>query len=354
LVVTAFYIFSSGYFKEGGSLTIYTYSSLLKYGSDPNATYDVVFGAFEREHGINITVKYFSDSGDLLPALISEKNAPKADIVIGLTGAMGMKAKQEKLLQQYVPSNVAELRQSLIASLDPEDFLTPYEFGLIAIDVDSSYVNESSYPGLASIGFDDLLSPHLSRSLIVENPTTSSVGQDFLLSQIIFYEKVLKADWRQWWRSIRSDIKVMPGWDDAFSMFSSGNTDYHMVVSYATDPAYSSYFNYPTYQTLILQHNGTRYGWEQILGIGIISNAPHLTLAKSFVDWFLDDTVQEEIPLNEWMYPANEHTWLPDVYRYAVNPDDIKPLNDLVSADELYRGLTQWMEEWQSIMAGLY
>lgn len=350
--VTGFYFISGGPRGGESSLTIYTYGSLFKYGDDPNATYAAVFGAFERQYNVNITVRYFSDAGDIIPALLSERNSPKADLVIGLTSVLAAKAKQENLLQPYAPPSLSKVPTYLVNDLDPDHYVVPYEYGLIAIDIDGSYINESAYPSIGSLSYEDLRAPALASSLLVENPATSSVGQDFLLSQIVFYQQVLKSDWKPWWRSVRDYVKVVPGWDDAFGIFSSANTNYHMVVSFGTDPAYSAYFNYTMYRTVVPQHNGTMYGWLQIEGMGIVNNAPHADTAKAFEEWMLSDVVQNLIPLNEWVYPAVSTVQLPDVYKFAIDPSKVSILNNLVPTSQLAQNLPQWLEEWQSIMAG--
>jgi thiamine transport system substrate-binding protein len=352
--LSGFYILSGGFRSAPATLTVYTYSSLFKYGDDPNATYDAVFGAFERQHGVKVSVKYFTDAGDILPALISEKNAPRADVVVGLTPVMVAKAKAEGVLQPYSPSGIGKVPTELVGELDPDHYATPYEFGLLALDVDGSFLNETVYPGLSSISYQELSKPPLASTLIVENPATSSVGQDFLLSTIVFYDRVLHEDWRSWWSSARGYVKVTPGWDEAFNIFTSADTRYHMVVSFATDPAYSAYFNYTMYQTIIPKHEGKMYGWLEIYGIGVVKGAPNEALAKAFVDWFIGDAVQAQVPLNEWMYPASSTVKLPDVFKYAIDPKDVFPLNGLVPPAELAQSLPQWLEDWQFIMAGSY
>ncbi|MHA1860181.1 MAG: thiamine ABC transporter substrate-binding protein, partial [Candidatus Asgardarchaeia archaeon] len=60
--------------------------------------------------------------------------------------------------------------------------------------------------------------------------------------------------------------------------------------------------------------------------------------------------VQKYFALNNWMYPANFKVELPEVYQYAINPDDVLIANLLISKEEISENLSTWLEEWQTIM----
>ena len=68
--------------------------------------------------------------------------------------------------------------------------------------------------------------------------------------------------------------------------------------------------------------------------------------AENFVDWFLSKTVQEYIPENNWMFPANQYAELPDSFQYAVNLTGVNLLNDLIPSEELQEHLGTWMNSW--------
>ena len=117
-----------------------------------------------------------------------------------------------------------------------------------------------------------------------------------------------------------------------------------MMVSYATDGAYSMH-NYGSskYKAFIPNNKG----YIQIEGMGIIKDGKNASLAKKFIDYSLTESFQNEIPLNQWMFPVIK-IQLPDVYSYAIEPKEIITL----SSELIEKNKEQWIMEWEKIMAG--
>jgi len=350
LGVSSFIIYTSSFRKP--SLVIYTYESLLEWGDDPEAVRNFVFGEFERRYGIEIDVRRFEDARSALLKLIEEKENPVADLIIGIDDILAIEAIKEGVLEPYVPSNISLIRSELVEALDPTYHVVPYDFGLIAFVYDTEYVNESSYPEINELKFTTFEdNSSYSKTLIVESPLTSSTGLSFLLWEIAIYEKVLGRDWREWWYSVKDHIDVESSWGDAYYAFLTPSEGRHIVVSYGTDGAYSMYFyNSTRYRATVAYDNGSAIAWLQIEGIGIVKNCPHPGYAKLFVEWFLSNEVQRYFALNNWMYPASSEIDLPEVYQYAINPENVLIANLLISKDEISENLSTWLEEWQTIM----
>ncbi|EQD73365.1 thiamine-binding protein [mine drainage metagenome] len=95
--------------------------------------------------------------------------------------------------------------------------------------------------------------------------------------------------------------------------------------------------------------NHTLYGWQTIYGIGIVAGTQHLSLDEQFINWFLNGTVQSEIPLNEWEYPANRTVPLPSEYRGLIDPNSIVPLNEYTTPSALAANIVNWQNEWQTL-----
>ncbi|MFX1484381.1 MAG: thiamine ABC transporter substrate-binding protein, partial [Promethearchaeota archaeon] len=211
-------------------------------------------------------------------------------------------------------------------------------------------INTTTCPQLSNLTFADLASPELASSLVTENPHFSSPGLAFLLSQIAVYEKILYNDWTNWWEVVKDDINVQQGWDEAWSLWSNDPSK-HLMVSYGTDPAYSS--NYlggaePDTRVAPLMYNNESWAWMQVEGVGLVKNGPNPELGKAFIDYCLNETVQKEIPLNQWMFPVRTDLTLPSVYQYAIHPDKINKLNDLLNATVISANLTTWLDLWDT------
>lgn len=332
------------------NIVIYTYSSFMAYGANKTAAFNTVFGTFEREYHVNITVRTLSQG--LLSTLQAQKQSPQADIVIGLTNVDGVAAANDGLLVKYSPPSAAYVNKSLMSEMgSASSYLTPYEYAYLGIDYNRSVFGPSGSQFMP--GFQYLSDNSTAASnLLMENPLTDSTGQGFLLWQIAYYEHVLRQNWTEWWNAVKqySYGHIYDSWDTAFGQFGSGpNTN--LVVSYLTDPAYNQFSGYGngTGSTAVY-HNGTAYGWRTIYCVGIVNGSKNIALDKAFVNYFIGPTVQNEIPLNEWMYPANVTTQLPSVFNYAVNQSSVVPLNTYLDASAIAAKLQEWELEWLAIM----
>ena len=334
------------------TLVIYTYESLLQWGDNPEQVYNAVFTEFGDRYGINVTVVRFKDAHTMLQRLIEERLNPQADIVIGLDDILAIKAKESGVLLPYTPANLSLIRSDLVDILDPEHYLVPYDYGLIALVYDTKYVNDTTYPQMSHLTFEDFLNKSLASQLIVEDPTQSSTGLGYLLWQLAIYEKVLNKSWTEWWNATYDKISIKGSWGDAYDEFLSKQSTRHIVVSYGTDGAYSYHFyNDTRYSATLVYANNSYYGWLQVEGIGIVNGTDNLNISKAFVNWFLSDEVQQYIPLNNWMYPANTHVKLPDAYKYAIDPSKVKVANTLLSKDEIKQNLDSWLITWLNVVS---
>ncbi len=331
------------------TLVIYTYPSLFQYGSNPNATYANVFTAFEKKYNVNIDIEY---QDNLLATLNSQKSNPQADIVIGLTNVNEPLAVKNGLLTPYVSPMLTNIPGYLVNDLSPGHYLSPYEYSLISFDylLNTTFYNTSK-DNIENLSFQSFYNATYAHNLIVENPVYSSTGESFLLYEIAYYQYVLNESWTTFWNSVKNSVYITNDWSTAFNDFTNSSINKEFLVSYATDPAYSMYFyNSLQYNATIAHFAQKLYGWEDIYGIGIINHTKHLALAEKFIDWFLGSQVQNEIPLNEWMYPANSNVTLPAVYNYSVNPANVVVLNNYLTQLQISNNLPNWLEQWQTIM----
>ncbi|MFX1252947.1 MAG: thiamine ABC transporter substrate binding subunit [Promethearchaeota archaeon] len=334
--------------RQDNELVIYAYESLLAWGEDPEAVTEAVFTAFEQKEGITVKLEYFSDAGDMLIRLVEEKDDPQADIAIGIDNSMIHHAKEEGIFTSFYPTNLSDIPNWLYSNLDSDHFINPYDYGLIGLIYHKEALNETVLPDPNSFVLDDLLNETLANMFVTEDPTTSSPGLGFLLWTIAIYDKILDQDWTNWWRQIADKVSIKESWGDAWTLWATEGSGKHILVSYGTDAAYDywSTGETPSIGVLLSHEGGQSNAWLQIEGIGIVNNTAHQEKAEKFVDWFLSKTIQEYIPENNWMFPANQYAELPDSYQYAVNLTGINLLNDLIPPEELQEYLGTWMNAW--------
>jgi thiamine transport system substrate-binding protein len=77
--------------------------------------------------------------------------------------------------------------------------------------------------------------------------------------------------------------------------------------------------------------------------VGILRGTKNEQLARTFVDFMLSTSFQEDIPLQMFVFPANMNARLPDVFvKYAVVAD--KPA--MVSPEAIEANRDKWIEAW--------
>lgn len=334
------------------TLTIYTYDSLLVFGADPEATLQTIFDDFGEQEEINVTLKLFSDANELLTRLKLEKSSPQADIVIGLDNALIALAKGEgivdDILEPYVPSNIDNIPQILIDSLDPNFYLTPYDYGIIAF-----YYQKNIESQLTNLTLNDFVSDSsLAKKLVLSNPLHSSPGTAFLLWTIAVYDKILGQDWKTFWNGVKNNINIQNSWGDAFNVWSSDPTR-SIMLSYGQSPAYDNCVFGDSSTSAILTHeNDKQNTWLQIEGIGLVKGNNNPNIARKFIDHFISLEVQNLVPENNWMYPAHKDVQLSSCFQEAsidlnLKSPDINILNELISPSELQSNLANWLDEWR-------
>ncbi|MGI0054193.1 MAG: hypothetical protein ACREBZ_00490 [Thermoplasmata archaeon] len=331
---------------EGPTLVVYTYASLLGGSCGSGGAASGVFANFSSEYHVTVDVE--CPSGNLVDTLEAQAGSPGADLVVGLDEITGPEAESLGLLVNYTPPGLADVNASLVAALSPDHYVTPYEYGYLGIDYTDSFYNATG-GAIANSSFPDFATnSSWADQLLYEDPSIDITGEEFLAWEVLYYETVLHEDWTGFWTSVLPHAHDSSSWDEAFDDFGSANGN--LVVSYTTDPASAAY--YPTgfgFNTTVASLNGTLYGWETIYGAGIVKGSTHLTLDEEFIDYLLSGSVQSEVPLNEWEYPANSTVALPAVYSDLIPPSSIHALNAAITPSELAVDITGWITTWETL-----
>ncbi len=331
------------------TLVVYTYPSFLGgcVGSGPfPPACDAVIGAFERAHHVDVELEV--PGGTLVSSLVAEEGAPRADVVIGLDEITGPQAIAAGVLQPYTPPGLAGVPADLVADLGGGGYVTPYEYGYLALDSNGSI--GPSGPSFQNWSFPAIASNRsFASSLMIEDPLTDITGEEFLLWEIAFYESVLHENWQDFWQSADPYLRVAPDWDTAWTDFTTSPGNPPMVVSYSTDPAYAVANGGPSFSSSAGEWNGTSYAWRTTYGAGVVRGTAHLALAEDLVAWLLNGTVQAEFPPNEYEYPVNASAPLPASFAAAIPPDTLVPLNDAIPPAERAAELPGYLDAWQNL-----
>jgi thiamine transport system substrate-binding protein len=311
--------------KAQEGLTVYSYDSIEWWMKE-------IVPIFEQKYGVKVNLILIGDAGEVLNRLILEKDNPQADVVVGIDNSYLAKAIDAGVLEPYKPANADVIPGWIVEKFDPSYHLTPYDYGFIAINYRKDMVQNPP------TSLEDLTKPEWKGKLIIEDPRTSSPGMAFLLWTIAVYGD----DWLNYWEKLKeNDVQIVEGWSAAWEAFTKG--EYPLVLSYATSPAATVYYDNNTNVGAVAFKEGN---YLQIEGAGIVKGAKHPELAKKFIEFLISEGAQEKLPLNQWMYPVNKNVQTPEVFKYAVKID--KPVT--VDPNEIEDNYDLWLKQWTQLM----
>ncbi len=300
-------------------------AELVIYTSDSFAggIAKVVVPKFEQMYKCKVKVVSLGSMGDVLARMIAEKNAPKADLVIGLNPQQLQKSIKEGLLEKYRSTN----SKNLVYKGFVNDYGTVYDYGALAIIYNVEKIKNPPK------SFKDLLKPEYKGKIVLIDPRTSSTGLTFLMWTIAAFGE---DGAMEYWKELKKNVLTFTsGWSAAFKMLETGEVD--MIVSYATDGAYSMYtYGSIKYMPMIFEEGA--YLLEEYAGI--VKNAKSKILARAFIEFMLTPDFQKEVPLNQWMLPVITID-LPEVFKYVPEIKKILRVDPKIN-DRLDEILKKW------------
>jgi thiamine transport system substrate-binding protein len=302
---------------------------------------DSVIANFEKANNVKVVFLKSGDAGAALNKAILTKKAPLADVFYGVDNTFLSRAISAGIYEPYSSPLLAEIPAEF--KLDPQNFALPVDYGDVCINYDKAWF--TSHAMTVPVNLEDLAKPEYKNTLVVENPATSSPGLAFLLATIKHFGT---ENYLNYWKSLRDNgVTVVDGWETAYYTNFSGSSGHGpqpMVVSYASSPAAEV-----VYATTALTDSpiGTILGpdtcFRQIEFVGILKGTKRLALAQKFVDFMLDQSFQEDMPLQMYVYPVNQEARLPEVFvKYAQIPE----LPARLDAAEIANNRDKWIADW--------
>ncbi|MEK7690845.1 MAG: thiamine ABC transporter substrate-binding protein, partial [Bdellovibrionota bacterium] len=163
-----------------------------------------------------------------------ERGKVTADAAIGLDGSLWdrvrkfakLDPRETKRAQGDAERLAPELRAWARAHIEA----IPLDYGVFALMVDQERLAGRAPPTRLA----DLLQLRFKRSLILEDPRTSTPGLAFVL---LTYAVLGEEKFVEYWKQLRSTwLTLAPGWDGAYSLFMKGEAP--LVWSYTSSQAY--------------------------------------------------------------------------------------------------------------------
>ena len=314
------------------TLTILTHDSF--------ALSDGTLAGFTQATGIAVEVLTGGDAGTMLNQAILTADNPIADVIFGIDNTFISRAIDNDILSPYAAADIGEVSEQL--RLD-SDLATPITYGDVCLNYDIAAMQAAGTP--PPMRLDQLTDATYRDMLVVQDPATSSPGLAFLMATIAAHPEGSAYDWKAYWSDLFDNgVSVASDWSEAYyTQFSIAGGDRPMVVSYASSPPAEVFFGELEEAPTAVVVDGC---FRQIEYAGILNGTAYPTAAGSLIDFLLSKAVQEDIPLNMFVYPANQQAQLPDVFtRYTTFPDDPVIMDPVMIENNRER----WIKEWTDI-----
>jgi thiamine transport system substrate-binding protein len=301
---------------------------------------DGTLEAFTEQTGVTVTVRASGDVGSMVNQAILTKDNPIADVLYGIDNTFISRALAEGIFLPHEAASIGSVPSTLRVEGDP---VTPIDFGDVCVNYDIDALAERNVEPPSTLG--DLTDPAYRDLLVVQNPATSSPGLAFLFATIAAFPEDAAYDWRDYWTDLFSNgVAVVSDWTQAYSVeFTMAGGDRPLVVSYASSPPFEVLYGELTEAPTGVMTDGC---FRQVEYAGVLAGTDNEEAARLLVDFLLSVPVQQDIPLNMFVYPANSQAQLPPVLtEFSVLPDDPVSIDSaLIEANR-----ERWIEEWTTI-----
>ncbi len=329
---------------RAADLVVYTYDSLAaKEGIGP-----IVAKAFKKKTGVNVKFIVVGDAGQLLSRiqLDAERAKPTAHLVLGLDQNLYPRMKD------HLASLDRATETPFMKFVDRDwwlsDSFIPFDYGVMAFIADTKKLSPDDFPKK----WKDLLKWRFRKSLLLQDPRTSSPGLGFVMGSAAVTAKAgeeeprteSKKAFTEFWKDLRSQwVTLAPGWSQSYGMFLKGEAP--LVWSYVTSEAYHRMMKGASaeqdrYRAVIFEDGHP----VQIEGAAILKNAPGgkamRKLALEFLELLTSEEIQKQIPETQWMMPVRLGVKLPPAFQSL--PIVKKKFNLENSREKLDEVLTEW------------
>lgn len=302
-----------------------------------------VIRRFEQENNVKLNFIKSGDSGSALNRAILSKGSPLADVFYGVDNTFLSRALEEDIFEPYDSALLADIPAAL--KLDSENRALPVDYGDVCINFDKTYFETNNLAVPQTLA--DLTLPEYKGLLVVENPATSSPGLAFMLATIAQYGE---DGYLQYWSDLRANgLVVANDWETAYYTNFSGSSGagpQPLVVSYNSSPvAEVVYASEPPAEAPTGSIVAPNTCFRQVEFVGILKGTRQRALAEKFVDFMLGTAFQEDLPLQMFVYPANQNAQLPEPFqKFSQEPETPASLDSALIAKNREKWITAWDE----------
>lgn len=303
----------------GTTVTLVAYDS---FPTQPESPVTVALAEFTAATNIAVRVVTAGDTGTMITKAVLTSGNPEGDVMWGVDNTFLSAAEQ---------GTVFEGQPTLV------------DTGDVCVNFDRAWFERNDIAPPATL--DDLIKPEYRDLLVVEDPSTSSPGLAFLLATVAAFGE---AGWQGYWASLRANgVQVVDSWTTAYyEAYTVSGGDRPMVVSYGSSPPVEIVFaESPIDQPYSGVASGTCFHQEEYAGV--LRGTKNAAAAVALVEFLAGERFQAELPLNLFVYPANDAVVLPEVFtKFGVRPDHPYTLDPA----EIEANRQRWQDTWTSVV----
>jgi thiamine transport system substrate-binding protein len=324
------------------TVTLVTYDSFP--APDPENPLYQAFADFTAETGIEVEVLVAGDTGTMLSKAELTAGNPEGDVMWGIDNTFLSRAVAAGVFEPYEAAGLDAIPEEFRAFV-PANEATPVDFGDVCVNYDIAALDALGVEPPAS--FDDLAEPAYAGLLTVQNPASSSPGLAFLMATVAEFGE---DGWQDYWtRLVANDVEVVDSWTSAYyESFSWAGGDRPLVVSYGSSPPFEVLFaaeELDAAPTGVVEETCFR----QVEFAGVLAGTDAPEAARALVDFLISERFQREVPMNLFVFPANETVELdPAFVEYAAIPATSRSLDPAV----IDANRATWIDEWTTIATG--
>jgi thiamine transport system substrate-binding protein len=321
-----------------------TPESLRLLAHDSFALSDGTLEMFTEQTGIAVNVIDGGDAGTMVNQAILTKDNPIADVIFGVDNTFISRAINNDILVAHTAADIDEV--DVLLRLN-SNLATPIDYGDVCVNYDISNLGEAGVDPPETL--EDLVDPLYRDMLVVQDPATSSPGLAFLMATIARYPDGAEYDWKMYWEELFGNgVSVASDWSEAYyTQFSIAGGTRPLVVSYASSPPAEVLFGELEEAPTAVMTDGC---FRQIEYAAVLNGTSYPTAAGQLVDFLLSRAVQEDIPLNMFVYPTNKEAALPPVFiDFTTFPE--APV--VMEPTTIEQNRERWIAEWTEIARNL-
>jgi iron(III) transport system substrate-binding protein len=258
---------------------------VMVYGVIHEYTLARLMQKFERDTGAKADFIRLS-AGEVATRVQAERQAPKADVIFGISRAIQESMKAQGLLEAYKSPRRADVPAKY---MDPDGYWTGSALTVQGIAVNTERWKKEMAGVPMPRMWEDLLDPRYKDLIVAPSPLSSGTGFTFIVGQ--FFRLGEEKGW-EYLKALDRNVRFYtPSGIAPTRMVAAG--EFLIAVTFAHDALKAISAGYP----VALVHPAG-VSWD-IGSVSLVKSGPNLEGGKRFVDWVLGrDPIQLIVDLN--------------------------------------------------------